>query len=72
MARAAPCKTCQRLRLYLTVALPLVAMIYLQPDGAVRLATWLPSPTVIGWGIIVVGVVGFALKLRAWRRGGDT
>lgn len=72
MIRTGPCKTCLRLRLYLSVALPLVALIYLQPEGAVRLAAWLPAPTVIGWGIVVVGLVAFAVRLRAWRRGRDT
>ena len=64
----AACATCLRLRVFFSVALPLVALIYLQPAAAVRLAALLPTPSTIGWGLVVGSVVGFWIKRRAWRR----
>ena len=70
MRASTTCTTCQglRLRLFLSLALPLIAMIYLQPEGAVRLATAMPGPDLIGWGIALACGIGFGLRLRAWRR----
>lgn len=65
---ASTCTTCQRLRLFLSLALPLIAMIYLRPEGAVRLASVMPGPDLIGWGIGLACGIGFWVRLRAWRR----
>lgn len=65
---ASGCGTCKRLRLFFGAALPLVAMLYLQPEGAVRLAAHLPTAEVIGWGIALACGLGFAVRLWAWRK----
>lgn len=62
------CRTCLRLRLFLGAALPLVAMIYLQPQGAVRLAAIVPSPALIAGGLVLACAVGFWVRLRALRQ----
>jgi hypothetical protein len=62
------CGTCKRLRLFFCVALPLVAMIYLQPEGAVRLAARLPTAEGIGWGIAIACVLVFGVRLWVSQR----
>lgn len=71
MGRSA-CSTCKRLRLYFCAALPLVAMLYLQPEGAMRLAARMPTAEAIGWSIALACVLGFGVRLLAWRRGAAT
>lgn len=67
--RMTTCRTCLKLRAFLCAALPLIAMIYLQPEGAMRLAGHMPSPEFIGWGIVSACALGFWIRLRAFRRG---
>jgi hypothetical protein len=59
-----------RLRLFLTVAGGLIAMIYLQPAAALRLAALMPGSGVIAAIIAVAAVGGFALRLALWQAGG--
>ena len=59
------CSTCQRLRWFLMIALPLIAGIYLQPVGAVALAQYLPAALDIGLGICICGSIVFMWRL--WR-----
>lgn len=66
MSRRVDCSFCRRLQGFLSVALPLIAMIYLQPDAALRIAGRLPDAAVIGWGIGLAAVLGFALRYIAW------
>jgi hypothetical protein len=71
MGGARPCRGCRRIRVFLCVALPLVAMIYLQPAVAVRLSRQLPDSASIGWAIFFGAVLVFALRLVLWRRQQD-
>lgn len=68
MGAMRPCRACHRIRMFLMLALPLIAMIYLQPAAAVRLSRHLPDSSSIGWAILALAVAAFALRLAAWRR----
>ncbi|MHA7886717.1 hypothetical protein [Roseicyclus sp.] len=70
MTRRPDCSTCTRLRGFFSVALPLIALIYLQPETALRIAGRLPDATVIGWGIALGVPLAFGLRYAAWRRAG--
>lgn len=74
MGRGGACRGCLRIRLFLGAALPLVAMIYLQPAMALRLSRHLPDSGSIGWAIVIGAGVVFVLRLVLWRRqaGGQT
>lgn len=63
------CAFCLRLRLFLSVAGVLIAMIYVQPEGITRPAATMPSAQVIAWGMMALGTLGFALRYLAWKRG---
>lgn len=67
---ARACRACRRIRVFMTLALPLIALIFLQPAAAIRLARHLPDSASIGWAIALGAVVVFALRLIAWRKGG--
>lgn len=49
------------------VAIPLIAMIFLQPEGVQKIARLMPSPIVIGWAILVAGIAVFLLRLAIYR-----
>lgn len=55
--------------MFFCAALPLIALIYLRPDGAMRLAALLPSAEIIGYGIALACALGFGFRLHAWRQG---
>jgi hypothetical protein len=59
----APCATCQRIRVFVTLGLVLIALIYLQPQGAMALARLMPDPVWIGAGLTLAGAVVFVLRL---------
>lgn len=58
------CATCLKLRMFLTIAGGLIAGIYLQPGWATAVAGLMPAPLTIGWGILGIGTVAFATRLR--------
>lgn len=45
------------------IAGPLVALLYLQPEWAMRIAGLIPSPEQIGWAIALAIPTLFAVKL---------
>jgi len=49
--------------MFMAVSFFIMAMIFLQPAQAVALAAKLPSPAVIGGGIVVLAVVEFLRRL---------
>lgn len=58
-----PCNTCRRIRLFVMVTWPLVALIWVQPEGAQRLAALIPSPLALGILIAGTGAVVFLGRL---------
>lgn len=67
MRGAHPCRTCHRLRLFLTVGAGLLIAIYLQPEWAVAAAGLMPPPLWIGMALCAASVIGLALRIRAER-----
>lgn len=62
------CALCKRIRLYLTVAVPLVIMLGLRPESAQRLAALMPSAEMIGYGIVGLGALEFIRRWVVWRK----
>lgn len=55
-----PCSRCRHIRLFLSAAVFLLIALYLQPEGAMRLAGYFPSAWVIGIGVSL-GAIGLFL-----------
>ncbi|NBQ26426.1 MAG: hypothetical protein EBU18_00350 [Rhodobacteraceae bacterium] len=60
-----PCVKCTitRIIMFMAVSFFIMAMIFLQPAQAVALAAKLPSPAVIGGGIVVLAMLEFLRRL---------
>ena len=62
MKRYRACATCLRIRLYILAAFPLIALIYIQPEGAQRLAALMPDTMTVAVIMMVIGSLSFAAK----------
>ena len=62
-----PCPKCTivRIVMFMATGMFLMALMILQPTQAVLLASKLPSSTMIGLGIVVLGAIEFACRLWA-------
>lgn len=65
-----PCRRCLTVRLYLMVALPLVALMAFFPSLASGLGAHLPPPKVFGVLVPMVAIPAFVIRLVRWHRAG--
>lgn len=62
------CQTCMRLRWFFGAALPLLGLIWLQPQSAVAFAAHMPQPLTIGLGLTSGALLILAYRLVALQR----
>lgn len=61
------CAVCNRIRLFLAMAIPLIVLIGVRPEAAQRLAGMIPTADVIGYMIAVAAVLEFARRWFVWQ-----
>ena len=67
---AKPCRRCLTIRLYLMVALPLLAIMAFFPAAAGALGPHLPPPEVFGALVPMVAIPAFVIRTVRWHRAG--
>ncbi|MCU0816961.1 MAG: hypothetical protein MUF74_10980 [Cypionkella sp.] len=70
MKATLPCQRCSRIRAFLFLAAPLIALMAFLPEAGVPLAGKLPPPIVFGMMIPMVGLPVFVVRLVRWHRAG--
>lgn len=61
-----PCATCivWRIRVFMLIGMFLMLAMFVQPQGIVGLASKMPSPMMIGLGIVILGTVMGIVRYR--------
>ena len=67
MKRGRVCRNCLRIRLFIMMAFPLIALIYFQPEGAQKLAALLPDSGTIAFAMMVFRSFSFVVKYSAYK-----
>lgn len=62
------CAMCNRIRMFLAVAVPLIVMIGVRPESAQRLAAMMPSAQTLGYLIAAAAVLEFARRWVIWQK----
>lgn len=70
MTATPSCQRCLRIRAFLFLAAPLIALMAFLPEAGVPLAGKLPPPIVFGMMIPMVGLPVFVVRLVRWHRAG--
>jgi len=65
-----PCRRCITIRLYLMLALPMVALMAFFPSLASGLGEHVPPPEVFGVLVPMVAIPAFVIRLVRWHRAG--
>lgn len=65
VSASAPCTRCMRIRAFLTVSFFLIVGIGTQPEGFALFKGNITE--FVAWTIVVVGSLGFAVRLILWK-----